>query len=171
MDKEGNHFKRAYHLKEVLRDKWKTLVVSPVLAVFGFLEFEHFPDIYNTYWTTQLQTSLLSFSGVVLGLLIVALSFVYSFLWDVGDTDEFKANSLLSGISTMMIQTVFIVILNIFSYFVRYDIWGRAAVGLEIFILPTFFISLIYVVSLLPGSPIYDIFRRVKREYKKYRFK
>lgn len=122
------------------------IISGPILVViFGFCEFHYFPFVYNAvYWHTQLPSSLLMFSGVIIGFSIVGFSFVLSIRHaEITDrSTRLGVASIGANLEGLLYLGTAIAALNIFSYFFRYDWLGHILVFLEIFLLPAFFIIL-----------------------------
>lgn len=75
-------------LKIAIRNGWKAIASPPILIFFTVVEFRNYTAIHNIYWSNQLHTVLLSFAGVVLGLLFVEISIFYTFANKVGDNPQ-----------------------------------------------------------------------------------
>lgn len=140
--------------KEVLKSRWKAWSMIPVIFVFAIIEYQHFSTIYNLYWNSQLHIVLLSFAGVVLGLLFVAMSILYTFVSREGNNTYLGKS--INSVWSFLNQTALISALNVLSYFLRYDVYGKLVVFVELLALPVFFISLIYVIA-IPSRTLSDM--------------
>ena len=176
-----------YEIKQVLQKyHMEKKIVLTYFVGFGFIaavEYLLFPLLYKIYWDSHLNSALLSFYGVVLGLSFVSYSLLFSVFRPMSDSVRFNKNLFyaVARLANLPIITGLLSFFCILSFFLHYDLLGEIVVFFQLLLLFPFFTTLALLINnmrnliyqesglwdLLSYATDTDIYEKIKQEFSK----